>query len=105
METSTMDWSTVMSCREFWLKYFWLTDEKLFRPAGTKQAQGFRRLFHALDELLLDKEIQLRVPTGFNLTLSFRSTAWILSLQQGTRGKHHPLGAIEPHHCSCVFTI
>lgn len=100
-----MDSSTVMSCREFWLKYFWLTDEKIFQPSRKKQAQGLQRLFRALDELLLDREIQLSVTTGFDLTLSFRSTASVLLLRQGIRGKQYLLGAIEPHECSCVFTF
>jgi hypothetical protein len=93
----------VLNCREFWLNYFWLADERFFRPKDKALAKHCHKLYWAIAELLRGHEIVVQVPSGYSLIIEFGEYRESLHLVQDGKRKRNLLGWVDPHPYNTVF--
>ncbi len=99
------DWSEVLSCREFWIRYFGLSDERVFKSTDKFLRQHQHRLYWALGELLQGRAIRIPVVNDFNLVIEFGSRRESLYLVVNGKRKRSLLGWVDPHAYNKLFRL
>lgn len=101
-DSPQLDWTPVLNCREFWLKYFWLTDDKFFQPQEPSHRKNYSKLFTALRASLRGRTLNIPLSVGFTWVLKFGDRETLHLTQDGKR-KQNLLGWVDPHSYNHAF--
>ena len=96
------DWPQVLNCREFWLQYIGLADDRSFQPKAKLDRSRFMQRSDAFRALLSGRSLELAFPVGYSLTIQFGHQETLVLKQHG-KPKLHLLGWVDPHSYNHVF--
>jgi hypothetical protein len=93
----SLAWDEILACREFWFHYYALAFQDWPFPLRTMQT------LRAVRELLTGRQVDIRLPKGFQLSLAFGEKGAIHRLYLGHGRRRQLLGWESAHFYPDVF--